>query len=70
MKITEVSIHTRVKPRHINGNCDPMIGKIISEEVRGTSGGGQFQVLVEYTNKTGQKIERWVGGGNLVKIDF
>lgn len=44
-----------------------MIGEIVSDEVRRTSGGGQFQVLVQYD---AESRPRWVGGGNLVKIDF
>ena len=70
MKRSEISLNTKVMPRHINGNCQPMIGEIVSNEVKQSAGGGQFQVLVAYTTKQGQKFERWVSGGNLVKIDW
>jgi hypothetical protein len=69
MKRSEISLHTKVMPRHINGNCQPMIGEIVSDEIK-TLGACQFQVLVEYTNGKGQKFERWVSGGNLVKVDW
>lgn len=44
-----------------------MIGEIVSEEVKRSIGGGQFQVLVHYDREA---APRWVAGGGLVKVDW
>lgn len=67
MKITDVSIHTKVISSDINGDRKKFIGEIVSEEVKRASGGGQFQVLVQYET---ERRPRWVAGGRLVKVNF
>jgi hypothetical protein len=66
MKINDVHLHTKVIRKNLSG-CKLMIGEIVSDEIKQNQGGGQFQVLVHYERESSP---RWVGGGNLVKIDW
>ncbi len=68
MRITDISIHTKVtgKNSYTFRNRD-MVGEIVSDEVKKQLGGGQFQVLVKYERES---TARWVAGGNLIKIDW
>jgi hypothetical protein len=47
-----------------------MIGEIVSDEIKRNNSGGQFQVLVQYEIQPDRFIERWVAGGNLVKVEW
>jgi hypothetical protein len=66
MKISDVSLHTKVIRKDIT-NRAAMIGEIVSEEIKKPASGGQFQVLVQYERESSP---RWVAGGNLVKITW
>jgi len=66
MQISDVHIHTRVIRKNLSG-CKPMIGEIVSDEIKRNNSGGQFQVLVQYERES---RPRWVGGGTLVKVDW
>ncbi len=66
MKISEVSLHTKVIRKDIT-NRAAMIGEIVSEEVKRQPSGGQFQVLVQYERESSP---RWVAGGNLSKVEW
>lgn len=66
MKLSDVSIYTKVIRKNLSG-CRPMIGEIVSDEVRKNESGGQFQVLVQYERES---RPRWVAGGNLSKVDW
>ena len=67
MKLSEISLHTKVKANYISRDRATMIGEIVSEEVRKPASGGQFQVLVQYERESSP---RWVAGGNLIKITW
>ena len=67
MKLSEISLHTKVKANYISRDRATMIGEIVSEEVKKPASGGQFQVLVQYEKESSP---RWVAGGNLVKITW
>ncbi len=69
MKQSEVSLHTKVIRKYLSG-CKPMIGEIVSDEIKKNNSGGQFQVLVQYEIQPDRFIERWVAGGNLVKVEW
>jgi hypothetical protein len=67
MKLSDVSLHTKVKANYVTRDRATMIGEIVSEEVNKQASGGQFQVLVQYERESSP---RWVAGGNLVKITW
>lgn len=68
MRITDVSIHTKVTGKNsYTFRNRGMVGEIVSEEVKKQLGGGQFQVLVKYERES---TARWVAGGNLIKVDW
>jgi hypothetical protein len=69
MRLSDVSLHTKVIRKNLIG-CKPMIGEIVSDEIKRNNSGGQFQVLVQYEIQPDRFIERWVAGGNLVKVDW
>ena len=66
MKLSDVHLHTKVIRKNLSG-CKLMIGEIVSDEIKKNENGGQFQVLVHYERES---RPRWVGGGNLVKVDW
>jgi hypothetical protein len=67
MKLSDVSLHTKVKANYVTRDRATMIGEIVSEEIKKPASGGQFQVLVQYERESSP---RWVAGGNLVKVDW
>jgi hypothetical protein len=66
MKLSDVHLHTKVIRKNLSG-CQLMIGEIVSDEIKKNENGGQFQVLVHYERES---HPRWVGGGNLTKVDW
>jgi hypothetical protein len=69
MKQSEAILHTKVIRKNLIG-CKPMIGEIVSDEIKKNNNGGQFQVLVEYEIQPDRFVQRWVAGGNLAKVDW
>jgi len=66
MRISDVSLHTKVIRKNLIG-CRPMVGEIVSDEIKKNNSGGQFQVLVQYERES---RPRWVGGGTLAKVEW
>jgi hypothetical protein len=69
MKQSEVIIHTKVIRKNLSG-CKPLIGEIVSDEIKRNNNGGQFQVLVKYEIQPDRFVQRWVAGGNLAKVEW